>query len=872
MDKNNQNILYENLDMLELMESCDSHSMDFIMLFMPIGDGAIYTHMFAKGAIGMEIDDDETEEIIKYKNEGKTNPDELRAAVFDDEEKFNKYCSLIAKIVQNASRILDAEGTFCFAIPKAFFLIKNEKKILPDIKLMLSQKFEFIREMDVPNYSISEADMCMSGQSMTDEEFSSVGTGLTAESLGTEYTLYLCGDEVKNWRDSKEDTPFFIKREDRAVTRALLQVGNEFIGKLSFNLAGNLKWKMTPSRNSNLPLLNKVLIHELYDHTIRLALTRGPLFVNEYSLETRGCPTTKAEQQELEQKRNDEIKTAYLSGQKFQSILDALLSEHRLECSTLLSECLIKTFCKAGDRALFPYDRNGQYAWAATKFGLQWVSNYKVAYCIAELAHSSRCFYDEETGETEYWHDCQIKYEVPFVDSRDDVRILNYLNRLQNKDYLIKTVAPAHAPVIYDENFLLAATDANALKEKFSKYSSLLTQVMECVNQNSDGNDPNMEQAVHAIIKLAVKGQKGTVNGDEAEKWYGDGWDKLSEQCKDYLQTAAAYDKISQNNGKADYAPIGIEYYRALEHHLNRTLVDDLFAYIKENSEKVKAILKNAEQSNETKRIASTMSAILNDETIRGLTLGEIYQSLKTAATSMDEDVGSVIVEFCREKGYANLLSYDNVGLLGMAAQLRNLCAHPSDIDSSFMGLNLQIVRRTLKEQQVQAESQCDNNMSSVCAIIGPDNNKMKYPEDTTNMKAAIKSLILMFYKSGIRQYASTGNSGFDLLVGEVLKECRQSGEAKSIKVVEYLPCERDKMKFAPNRKKRVLAIDKFATIEVCGDADNAANKSVCQEKALENAAFCIAFYAEDGQSAIANRVKDAMQKGTIVYNTYGII
>lgn len=172
----------------------------------------------------------------------------------------------------------------------------------------------------------------------------------------------------------------------------------------------------------------------------------------------------------------------------------------------------------------------------------------------------------------------------------------------------------------------------------------------------------------------------------------------------------------------------------------------------------------------------------------------------------------------------------------------------------------------------MRAESQRSSDAPSVCAIIGPDNNKMKYPEDATNMKAAIKNLILMLYKSGIRQYASTGNSGFDLLVGEVLKECRQSGEAKSIKVVEYLPCERDKMKFAPNRKKRVLAIDKFATIEVCGDADNAANKGVCQEKALENAAFCIAFYAEDGQSAIANRVKDAMQKGTIVYNTYGIV
>lgn len=872
MDKNNQNILYENLNMLELMESCDSRSMDFIMLFMPIGDGAIYTHMIAKGAIGMEIDDDETEEIVKYKSEGKTNPDELRAAVFDDEEKFNEYCSLIAKIVQNASRILDVEGTFCFAIPKAFFLLKNEKKILPDIKLMLSQKFEFIREMDVPNYSISEADMCMSGQSMTDEEFSSVGTGLTAESLGTEYTLYLCGDKVKNWRDSKEDTPFFIKREDRAVTRALLQVGNEFIGKLSFNLAGNLKWKMTPSRNSNLPLLNKVLIYELYDHTIRLALTKGPILVNEYSLDTRGCPTTKAEQQELEQKRNDEIKTAYLSGQKFQSILDALLSEHRLECSTLLSECLIKTFCKAGERALFPYDRNGQYAWAATKFGLQWVSNYKVAYCIAELAHSSSSFYDEETGETEYWHDCQIRYIRPFVDSRDDVRILNYLNRLQTKDYLIKTDVPEHAPVTYDENFLLAAADANALKNKFSKYSSLLTQVVECVNQNSDGNDPNMEQAVHAIIKLAVKGQQGTVNGDEAEKWFGEGWENLSGQCQDYLQTAAAYEKISRQNGRVDCSPIGIEYYRALEHQLNRTLVNDLFAYIKENKERVKAILENTEPSNDTKRITSLMSSILNDETVRGLTLGEIFQSLKVAAASSNEDVGIVIADFCREKGYANLLEHNIVGCLGMAAQLRNLCAHPSDIDGSFMSLNLQIVLRALKEQQVRVGSQCQSTAPSVCAIIGPDNNKMKYPEDDTNMKAAIKSLILMLYKSGVRQYASTGNSGFDLLVSDVLKECRQSGEAKSIKVTEYLPCERGKMKFAPNRKKKVLAIDKFATIEVCGDADNAANKGVCQEKALENAAFCIAFYAGDGQSAIANRVKDAMQKGTIVYNTYSIV
>ena len=82
-----------------------------------------------------------------------------------------------------------------------------------------------------------------------------------------------------------------------------------------------------------------------------------------------------------------------------------------------------------------------------------------------------------------------------------------------------------------------------------------------------------MEQAVHAIVKLAVKGQKGTIKGDEAENWYGDGWEKLSEKCRDYLQTAIAFEKLSVLNETADYAPIVIEYCRAVELEMNSAVM-----------------------------------------------------------------------------------------------------------------------------------------------------------------------------------------------------------------------------------------------------------------------------------------------------------
>lgn len=799
MDKNNQNILYENLDMLSVMESCDDNSVDLILLFMPpnmggtVGESALRPYVDREAIKSME--DAYRHQVPQHYAHRNLKSMEKRQwdygdCYFINEESFDAYMDMTKKVIQNAGRVLKKEGMLCFGIPLHFGYIERIEKDKTNFEMLLKQLFCSVGVMKVENFS-------------THENIDPRGYGVS-----TTYRLYFC-------TNGSEFIPINGVSE-------LLRLPNEH---QIYSDIYNSKERAT-----------KILAYaeERKRAKDRFLARGGPISVRHifipelrpHSLETCASEFSKEESFFGQQGYTED------NNMKVRIIKCASLPEN----ITPLAESVMLTYCKEGDSALFPYDRDAQYASIADKLHIKWTALYKKS-CNG-------------------YGGCGT----------------DFLSRIPSGHYATYKEPIKQSCVKYRSNLVSSAADANQITKQLTEYTDLMSQVIQCASDNGWDNSGDMEDAVHALISLAVKSHAGSIVGDEAEKWFGEGWEQLSEPCRNYLQTAAAYDKISQQNGNADCAPIGIEYYRSLEYELNRTIVNNLFVYIKENRERVKIILENAEPSNDTKRITSLMSSILNDETVRGLTLGEIHQSLKAAVASSDEDVGSVIAECCRNKGYVNFLAYDNVSLLGMAAQLRNLCAHPSDIDDSFMSLNLQIVRKALKEQQMRAESQRSSDAPSVCAIIGPDNNKMKYPEDATNMKAAIKNLILMLYKSGIRQYASTGNSGFDLLVADVLKECRQSGEAKSIKVVEYLPCERDKMKFAPNRKKRVLAIDKFATIEVCGDADNAANKSVCQEKALENAAFCIAFYAEDGQSAIANRVKDAMQKGTIVYNAYGIV
>lgn len=836
------NILYVGVNMLDMLEAVKDNSKDFILLFMPPNMGGTVGDTALRPVI-----DKETSEKWYHKSNvidayidvfSKRRDLDYGGRIFFDKKDFDEYIDFLKKVLQNCKRILKSDGVLCFGKSMIFGYIYATRDEKADTKLLLEQLFSQVTITCIPNFSIdSNPNFAYNDIISKYDLFVCSNRALMPNEKNIRQNLKLPNSEKLLW-DIYDDPKWVEETEKWYFTDVEVETynhGAKEIRKEKRDTIAQCSDEMFAINKQT--ILRDIFVPELRWACLGILAARSPeLTIKE--IEPADKVTSKVLSYERWLRSNEKCgtltRTKTTVDRTKKRLLKAAVNPKNL---TPLVKGLMLTFCKKGDSVLFPYDRNAQYAAFADELGMNWTSLLKKSLSAGG------------------------KLDTQFV-----------LKLMLDSKYDIRKKVPVHPPISYRKNLVSSIADANLITTQLTKYTDLMSQVVQCASDNGWGNNGDMEDAVHALISLAVKSHAGSIVGDEAEKWFGEGWKLLSAQCKNYLQTAAAYDKISQQNGNADCAPIGIEFYRALEHELNSTLVNDLFAYIKENSERVKEILENTEQSNDMKRIASTMSAILNDETVRGLTLGEIYQSLKAAAASSDKDVGDVIAECCRERGYANLLSHDNVGCLGMAAQLRNLCAHPSNIDGSFMGLNLQIVRRTLKEQQVQAESQCDNNMPSVCAIIGPDNNKMKYPEDTTNMKAAIKSLILMFYKSGIRQYASTGNSGFDLLVGEVLKECRQSSEAKSIKVTEYLPCERDKMKFAPNRKKRVLAIDKFATIEVCGDADNATNRGACQEKALENAVFCIAFYAEDGQSAIANRVKDAMQKGTIVYNTYGIV
>lgn len=76
-----------------------------------------------------------------------------------------------------------------------------------------------------------------------------------------------------------------------------------------------------------------------------------------------------------------------------------------------------------------------------------------------------------------------------------------------------KTV-PGHKPIQYDTNFMSSAKDANALKAKFSKITN---DIIECAAASGLENSNNMEDAIHAVISMAVKAQEGKINGDEAK-------------------------------------------------------------------------------------------------------------------------------------------------------------------------------------------------------------------------------------------------------------------------------------------------------------------------------------------------------------------
>lgn len=100
-------------------------------------------------------------------------------------------------------------------------------------------------------------------------------------------------------------------------------------------------------------MLNEVLIHELYNKAAEDIL-----------FEDNGMCM-----------RDDIYMPLSDEAEHFKEEFKQLVGEDAGLSITRLSTCLINTFCKAGDKALFPYDRNGQNAYFANAYDLEWVSN-----------------------------------------------------------------------------------------------------------------------------------------------------------------------------------------------------------------------------------------------------------------------------------------------------------------------------------------------------------------------------------------------------------------------------------------------------------------------------------------------------------------
>ena len=830
-----RNILYRKLDMLSVMEACEDKSKDFILLFMPsnmggtVGPDALGEQgSFAEGCGGEKKERAKLRRIyIDYAD-----------ATFINRESYISYIKLLAKIIQNAKRILSDEGHFCFAVPNVIKWKNGDREETPNIPLLVKQVFECVKCADIPAYS-----PCVNLFNIKEEEQG-------------HYTLYICGngksDIVYNDRYSYDKGSDYFEND----YRDLKGIGN------SQDETHEI-WHCISTEFSN-KVANKLFIKELRDVGFVRKVMLGQIYAGQEDAITYETP------QNIMYLACDSMMEEKIKARKefLQETLREILENP--DNDIYLADILMGLYCNSNSKVLFPYDRNGHLAWLAQRRGLNWTSLYKVSLRLEECKarYESPDAFDEKGN-------CKIRNVIQEDETSDKhndfLKVPPLLN--ENADggkfiYEVVTVPPKHNPIQYDENFLLSATDANMLKDKFGKYSSLLNQVVECVSQNLDDDDPNMEQAVHAIIKLAVKGQKGTICGDEAKNWYGDGWDKLSKRCQDYLQTAYAFEKMSQMNETADFAPIVIEYCRAVELEMNSAVMKPYMDSIKPEKAKKK-------HGNDSADYFQKIIDKYSDEPQTAtMMLGEIGMSLRDAAKCGPDDIHQTLKEYCIKGGKKHLLDSDNVGKYVLISKIRNQSAHPSSLDKGCVDQIRNLVRQGLKAQQSVDDKQPIKDEPLVCAIIGPDGNKLAQSQNTEAFRAAIRNQISVLDQSRIQQFASAGNTGFDLIVSEILMDYKKGNKKhRYVRLTEYLPCNRGTMKFPTGCRERALQVDKDAKVIVSGSIDNAATREACQRKALEKAQFCIAYYKPGGGSKIEEMVNEAVrERGLIVWNAYGIV
>lgn len=818
MDKN---ILYQNLDILSVMEACEDKSKDFILLFMPTTMGGTVGESSRQRKISTAYDEWYHENGREYADFGRL--------YFSDLNDYNDYVTLVKKVIQNAGRILGDEGIFCFAVPQVIKLLGYETLEALNVQVLLEQTFAYCKALPMPSFSVETEEKIGCGEKLSTGRHFTVGA--------TPYTLYVCSNcEAKMCR--RNWSIYGIKRPPNAIVDDFLEKNADEITRQNYAGLYEREWLKGPGSIA-IRLFNTLLIRELRQRNILEAVEK--MSFSSYRIAGKN-------DEEIAQFENVQAKLRN----------DTLSILNDKNNWTSICECLIYTLYEQQKdaRVLFPFDRNAECASIANRLGLNWTSLYKISLCNKEIWYR---------GENRSAFDCpELK--------RDDIypiryQHVDYLKNIEPRDYEIQTTAKQVSTVYYDENVVSSVAEINKMKQRVAKYTSLLNEIVKYSAETGDQGDPDMEEAVHSIIKLAVKGQKGTIKGDEAKNWYGDGWNKLSKKCQDYLQTAYAFEKMSQMNETADFAPIVIEYCRAVELEMNSTVIKPYMASIKLDNGKKKY------GNNPSDYFQKIIDKYSEEPQTATMMLGEIGKSLRDAANCGPDDIHQTLKEYCIKGGKKHLLDSDNVGKYVLISKIRNQSAHPSALDKGCVDQIRNLVRQGLKAQQSVNDKQPINDEPLVCAIIGPDGNKLAQSQNTEAFRAAIRNQISVLDQSRIQQFASAGNTGFELIVSEILMDYKiESKKHKYVRLTEYLPCNRATMKFPTGCRERALQVDTDAKVIVSGSIDNAATREACQRKALEKAQFCIAYYKVGGGSKIEEMVNEAVrERGLIVWNAYGI-
>lgn len=828
-----KNILYENVDMLNVMEACEDNSKDFIMLFMPT-DGRMEQNNYYtdKLNISCEVVRKLTTNgpFIYADNVGHRGWTDYDDAIFYNEKQYGDYIETISKVIQNAGRILRPQGTFCFGVPTYFMRIdKGETKDIPNINLMLQQRFTDIRKLEVPHFTVLSPKLAF----LRTMGFAG----------GTPYTLYICGSKVRNWSEKEGEAIYSLQRVQTPTAAKFINKYEDVIRTINFPI-GKTELCGRIFGDEELSELNRILISELYDDSLAEALLS-----KNAEISARDINFALDENGEIADfdKFGEEIEKQEKRLAEFQAEYNKLRRNTSVSFYSLLSKCLIKTFCKKTDEALFPYDRNGQYAWASNLYGMQWTSLHVVSRSREAINQEHECFveyaYENKTPSKEdlqHFHDDEVFPLYKYAD---------YFARIKEEDYELRTEIPNHTVRTYDANFLSSADELNEMKAQFTKYSNLIGQVVECASTGGEETYGDVEQAVHAIISLAVRAREGTgiINGDEAEKWFGEGWELLSEQCRNYLQTAAAYEKLSQQNGNADCAPIAIEFCRALELETNSVVMKPYIDYYYAHGFQDKTYKGNF------KTIQKFQGAVekQRNNSKEGMMLGQIGTCMRNAPDSVDDkNIFYSFKKYCEENDKEQLLDVDVVGEFQLVGKIRNQSAHPSLLDKGCVAQAKQLVRTALKTQ-LAVEAKFAHSTVLTCAVVcSPKGNKIDTNSD--KMRKAVANQIEMMAQSGVKIFVLTGKFGFNQIVSDELQKYIKANANK------------DWGKIMVNN-----ATDKGET-------------SKRQKDALSKAQFCIAYYADDvgtqendqaaSISATKAMVDDAIKEhGLIVWNAYGI-